>query len=104
MSWDRPVDDHIPEQATSLKAGQEPIPGYQLVEPLGKGGFGEVWRSIAPGGLFKAIKFVTDAKGSFGEDKGLAFKELQALDLIKNIRHPFVLSVERVEVINGTLM
>ena len=40
------------------KPGQEPIPGYRLIEPLGSGGFGEVWKCEAPGGLFKAIKFV----------------------------------------------
>ena len=36
----------------------EPIPGYRLIEPLGSGGFGEVWKCEAPGGMFKAIKFV----------------------------------------------
>ena len=33
----------------------EPIPGYRLIEPLGSGGYGEVWKCEAPGGLFKAI-------------------------------------------------
>ena len=36
----------------------EPIPGYRLIEPLGSGGFGEVWKCEAPGGILKAIKFV----------------------------------------------
>jgi hypothetical protein len=41
-----------------LQAQAEPLPGCGLVEPLGKGGFGEVWKCDAPGGLFKAVKIV----------------------------------------------
>jgi serine/threonine protein kinase len=36
----------------------EPIPGYKLIERLGRGGYGEVWKASAPGGIHKAIKFV----------------------------------------------
>src|SRR5947209_6545253 len=80
----------------------EPIPGYRLIEPLGRGGFGEVWKCEAPGGLCKAVKFV------YGNLEGLegasAEEELRAIQHVKAIRHPFMLSIERVEVIDGELV
>ena len=79
--------------------GAEPIPGYRLIERLGEGGFGEVWKCEAPGGLFKAIKFVYQ-----GEEGGLADQELTALEKVKLLRHPFILSLDRVEVVDQHLL
>src|SRR5437660_7555115 len=78
----------------------EVIPGYRLLEPLGQGGFGEVWKCEAPGGLIKAIKAVNGNNGNFQ----LANQELEALNLVKAIRHPFILSLERVELVGGVLL
>ncbi|MBI2806198.1 MAG: protein kinase [Planctomycetes bacterium] len=82
----------------------EPIRGYRLMERLGAGGFGEVWKCEAPGGIFKAVKFVYGSLNGFGNSSVHAEEELRALQLIKSIRHPFLLSIDRVEVVAGELV
>src|SRR5262249_36236785 len=90
-------------QPYTKSAGLAPLPGYKLLSPLGRGGFGEVWKCEAPGGLHKAIKFVTaDAADGRGEER--FDQELAAFEQIKAIRHPFLLTLERVEQINGELV
>lgn len=77
----------------------ENIGGYLLVDRLGAGGYGEVWKVEAPGGLAKAMKLVY---GRFDESR--ATRELKALHLIKEVRHPFLCNIERFEVIDGQLI
>ena len=77
----------------------EPIPGYVTQELLGSGGYGEVWKAHAPGGLVKAVKFV------YGDiNSKRAARELRSLNRIKEVRHPFLLSVERIEIVDGNLV
>src|SRR5271170_4275354 len=90
--------------AVRIESYAEPIPGYKLIERIGGGGFGEVWKAEAPGGLFKAIKFVFGDLKSVGDDSQRADQELKALKRVQTVRHPYILSLERYDIIDGQLM
>jgi len=80
-------------------AGTQPIPGYTLRKRLGAGGYGEVWLADAPGGLQKAVKLI------YGNvDESRATSELRSLERIRCAHHPFLLSIERIEVVQGKVV
>jgi serine/threonine protein kinase len=82
-------DDRPPlttPEVFALQPGAEPLPGYRLLVRLGKGGFGEVWKALGPGEVELALKFVRLGSGA-------SSAELQALHVIKNIRHVNLLAL-----------
>jgi serine/threonine protein kinase len=70
------------------EADKKPQPTvYQLIQRIGVGNLGEVWRAEAPGGIKVAVKIFHRPVGSDADQH-----EKRALDHIKNLRHPFLLS------------
>lgn len=80
-----------------FREGFEPLPGYRLAALLGQGGFGQVWRAVAPGGVEVALKFVR-------LNSKQASAELRALELVRNIRHPNLLDIHFIQPIDGYLV
>ncbi len=80
-----------------------PLDGYRLIQRIGRGGFGEVWECEAPGGFRKAVKFVFGDLESTDEGRP-AEQELKSLNRVRDIRHPYILTLERYDIIDGQLM
>lgn len=66
-----------------------PSEGYRLLERIGAGQFGEVFRALAPGGGEVAVKRIFRAL-----DDEASQRELQALELIRSLRHAFLLQTQ----------
>ncbi len=62
------------------------LTGYEKLELLGFGEYGEVWKALAPGGVEVAIKIVMRTL-----DHEATRRELNALEKIKQLHHPFLL-------------
>src|SRR5262249_15953488 len=97
-----------PERATEHGYNKapaiQPLPAHVLIQPLGRGGFGEVWKCEAPGGLHKAVKFVSGDPDDALSDGAQLRQEYEAFQQVKAIRHPFLLCLERVELVGNELI
>lgn len=79
-----PVSTPTPAAAASGSMFRD----YKLGRMLGRGGFGKVYLADAPGGVPVAIKIVEARR----DDNEAAGRELSALEVIKTLRHPYLLS------------
>jgi hypothetical protein len=89
-----------PSQGTQIGSASLPSDGrgFKKIKRLGSGGFGEVWRGEAPGGVPCAIKVVFRPI-----EHEAAQRELQSLELIKVLRHPYLLSTQQFYFADGKL-
>ena len=91
--------------SVSFQTGGEPIPGYKFLDRLGSGGFGEVWRCEAPGGIFKAAKVIYgDLRDKENDSYRFVEQELKALKRVKTVRHPYLLTLDRYDIVEGRLV
>ena len=79
--------------ASPRTGAERMIPGYQIVREIARGGSGRVYEVLAPGGIAKAAKIVL-----LDRDNPLTEREVEGLRLIRSIRHPFLISIDRVDV------
>lgn len=96
----------LPEEKASHsrhRAGDEPIPGYRLLKPIGKGGIGEVWKCCRPDNATAAIKIVGLSHDEDDLQTSPTDFERAAIARIQAIRHSLLVSVLRVEVVDGEL-
>jgi serine/threonine protein kinase len=87
----RPAQSAPPPLAPNPDGQVLPVTGgYKLLSRLGSGTFGEVWRAEAPGGVPVALKIIFRPLGD--ED---ARRELESLELLKRLRHPFLVPIHQ---------
>ena len=91
MDWLNDVEPN-PKREGLFQSGNEifnglcPIPDYSLVTKKGQGSFGEVWEALGPGNVQLAMKIIP-------LQNGINLPELRSLEILKNIRHPHLISI-----------
>jgi serine/threonine protein kinase len=70
--------------------------GYRLLRPIHAGALGEIWSAAAPGGITVAVKIYYQPVEQDQHHK-------RALDLVKNLNHPYLLKTHAYWVNDGRL-
>jgi serine/threonine protein kinase len=75
-------------RAATFAAGDEPINGYRLVEPLGAGPFGEVWQAVrTSSGILVALKLIDLAANP------AVLRAIPTLKVVRQLVHPNLVQV-----------
>jgi serine/threonine protein kinase len=82
-----------------LERNASPHPHYRLLRQLGRGGFGEVWSAQSPLGRV-AMKFCQADIAAPHERRRVGI-ELAGLSRIKEARHPHILTLYHMEIVDG---
>jgi serine/threonine protein kinase len=79
----------------ALQKGVEPYPHCRLVQFLGRGGWGEVWKAEHDDGSAEALKFLPC-------DSPLAVaQEIRALQFIRQLKHPHLIRINSIWAFSG---
>jgi Protein kinase domain len=85
-----------------VKPGEQFLPvggGYRLLDRLGGGAFGEVYRALAPNGELTAVKWLTRPL-----DDRTVQRELESLRTLSELRHQYLLRTREHHQLNGRLV
>jgi serine/threonine protein kinase len=91
-----PAPDPPAGDGTLMLSGGE---GYKLLQRIGKGEFGEVFRALAPGGVTVALKRIFRPMND-----ETCQRELRALKKVSEIRHPFLLQTHNFQAFGDHLV
>lgn len=76
----------------ALEVGLQLIPGYRLTQPLGAGGFGQVWEAARDGGSRVALKFINCRSHS----PSIIASEVRILRALTDLHHPHIMPLQGV--------
>ncbi len=97
----RPGDTARPAGAPGadpdLRPGARPVPDYELIEKLGEGSFGQVWKARDDTGRAVALKFLRPGPDAAGE-------AVRELELMKEVGHAHLLVLHRYWRLGGWLV
>src|SRR5262249_50747441 len=86
------------QAALDLRPGARPVPEYTLLEKLGEGAFGQVWKARDDSAREIALKFLRRTPSPDSSEQGAE------LDRMKNVGHPHLLVMLRYWRLDGWLV